>query len=84
MTRFIVQFCMPVDNPENNVRMSWVDEAEKSCLFFEVPINSPNAHMLGLAELLSLAGANKDNRRVLHTHKNRDLPLKGNSSKLEP
>lgn len=49
MTCYEVTFILPVDNPVNNVRLRRVEKK----LFFEVPINHPNAHNMGLAELIA-------------------------------
>ena len=49
MTSYQVQFVLPVDNPEKNVRRS----CEKGTWTFEVPINYPNAHNLSYMDLVA-------------------------------
>lgn len=51
MTSYQVQFCLPVDNPENKVRMT----KRKGSIVFEVPINFPDAHNMGFQDLLAAA-----------------------------
>lgn len=51
MTQYEVQFILPVNNPEKNVR---VTRAGKT-ITFEVPINHPDAHNLGFMDLLAAA-----------------------------
>lgn len=46
-TGYVVQFCMPVDNPVNNVRK----RREKGVVIFDVPINFPNIHNLTYVQL---------------------------------
>lgn len=46
-----VQFTMPCEQPENNVRV----RREKKALCFDVPINLPEIHNLTLAQLILLA-----------------------------
>jgi hypothetical protein len=48
MTRYNVQFEMPVNDPVNNVRM----RKARGVIHFFVPLNHPDAHNLGLCELL--------------------------------
>lgn len=48
MTKFSVQFTLPVDNPVNNVRC----KAKNGKFSFEVPLNHPDAHTMGLLQLL--------------------------------
>ncbi len=50
MTRFVVQFTLPVDNPVDNVRVSLGPEG----YFFEVPINTPGCEQMGFSQLLAL------------------------------
>lgn len=45
---YTVEYVMPVDNPENNVRI----KRGKGGITFYLPTNYPDAHMIGLAELL--------------------------------
>lgn len=49
MTEYRVQFELPSEDPVNNVRM----ERRKRVIHFFVPINHPDAHNLGLAELIA-------------------------------
>lgn len=49
--RFEVQFELPVDDPFNKVGIS---RGKRSITFF-VPINYPDAHKLGYADLLAAA-----------------------------
>lgn len=49
MTEYTVQFELPVNDPVNNVRM----ERRKRVIHFTVPINHPDAHNLGLADLMA-------------------------------
>ena len=51
MTAYTVQFILPVDNPANNVRKTM----RKGHIWFEVPLNLPNAHNVTLAQLLEFA-----------------------------
>ncbi len=51
MTAFQVQFILPVDNPVNKVSMRRV----KQVLYFEVPINYPDAHKMSLEDLIAAA-----------------------------
>lgn len=48
---YSVQFVMPVDNPENNVRR----RDKGRVIHFEVPINHPNAHTFGWAQFAAAA-----------------------------
>lgn len=48
MTRYDVQFELPVNDPVNNVRM----KRSRGVIHFFVPLNHPNAHNLGLADLM--------------------------------
>lgn len=49
MTKYEVQFTLPVDNPVNKVSRG---TGKRSHIFF-VPINHPNAHNIGYQELLA-------------------------------
>lgn len=49
MTRYEVQYVLPVDNPMSNVRMT----RGKTRLLFEVPINYPDAHRLNFQDLVA-------------------------------
>jgi hypothetical protein len=49
MTRYDVQFEMPVNDPVNNVRM----RKARGVIHFFVPLNHPDAHNLGLCELIA-------------------------------
>jgi len=51
MTTFTVQFVLPVDNPVNKVCMT----RSKGHMVFEVPINHPDAHTMGLMKLIAAA-----------------------------
>jgi len=51
MTKYTVQFTMPVDNPEKNVSVT----KRKGCLTFELPINYPDAHKMNLSDLIAAA-----------------------------
>lgn len=46
--RYIVQFELPVNNPEDKVRMT----LKGSVRTFFVPINHPNAHTMGFQQLI--------------------------------
>lgn len=50
MTSYTVQYILPVDNPENNVRRL-CSKQTKWAVVYEVPINYPNAHNLSLLDL---------------------------------
>lgn len=49
MTEYRVQYEMPVNDPVNNVRM----ERKRGVIHFFVPLNHPDAHNLGLVELMA-------------------------------
>jgi len=49
MTSYSVQFELPVNNPEKNVRM----KRGRSSITFYVPINHPDAHNLGFQDLIA-------------------------------
>lgn len=49
MTRFEVQYVLPVNDPVNNIGVF----QRKKFLTFLVPINHPNAHNIGLQDLLA-------------------------------
>lgn len=51
MTTYTVQFVMPVDNPVNKVSVT----RSKGHMVFEVPINHPDAHQMGLMQLIGAA-----------------------------
>lgn len=51
MTTYQVQFVLPVNNPVSNVSMRRV----KGTMFFEVPINHPDAHNMSLMDLIAAA-----------------------------
>lgn len=46
--QWVVQLTVPVDNPENNVRAT----CRKGVYIFEIPINHPLAHTIGLDDLV--------------------------------
>lgn len=49
MTRYEVQFELPVNNPENNVSK----RVKKGVTIFFVPINHPDAHNMGYQDLIA-------------------------------
>jgi len=51
MTTFTVQFTLPVDNPVSNVSV----RRQKAHMTFDVPINHPDAHKMGLMDLIAAA-----------------------------
>jgi hypothetical protein len=51
MTKYSVQFIMPVDNPVSNVSMY----RGKGYYNFSVPINHPDAHKMNLMDLIAAA-----------------------------
>ena len=51
MTRYEVQFTLPVNNPENFVRITRCS----TCVTFEVPLNYPDIHKMGYADLVAAA-----------------------------
>ena len=51
MTTFTVQFTLPVDNPVTNVSVN----RKKGHMTFDVPINHPDAHKMGLMDLIAAA-----------------------------
>lgn len=51
MTEYTVQYTLPVDNPVSNVSM----RRSKAHMFFEVPINHPDAHKMSLMDLIAAA-----------------------------
>lgn len=51
MTAYTVQYSLPVDNPVNNVSKY----VGKGFIRFTVPINHPDAHTMGFADLLAAA-----------------------------
>lgn len=51
MTTYTVQFILPVDNPVLNVSIT----RAKTHMKFEVPINHPDAHKMGLMDLIAAA-----------------------------
>lgn len=54
MTKYIVQYELPVNNPDNNIGI----RRGKSVITFFVPLNHPDAHLLGFADLLERATRN--------------------------
>ena len=62
MSAYKVQFTLPVDNPEDNVRKI----VKKGHYLFEIPINHPRAHNLGLQELYE-AHERAMNSATIHT-----------------
>lgn len=72
MTTFTVQFTLPVENPVTNVSV----RRQKAHMTFDVPINHPDAHKMGLmdliaaAELSGLVTVSPDlNNKTLHSKK---------------
>jgi len=53
--RFVVQYELPCEKPEDNVRMT----RGKRSYRFSVPINLPDAHSLGFVQLFHLAERGK-------------------------
>lgn len=51
MKAYQVQFILPVDKPEDNVRRT----LKKTVVVFDVPINLPNLHTIGYSDLVALA-----------------------------
>ena len=51
MTTFTVQFTLPVDNPVCKVSV----RRQKAHMTFDVPINHPDAHTMGLMDLIAAA-----------------------------
>ena len=51
MTKYTVQYTLPVDNPVNNVSMT----RAKGHMTFDVPLNHPEAHKMHLMDLLAAA-----------------------------
>jgi len=51
MTTYTVQFVLPVDNPVNKVAVT----RAKGHMRFEVPLNHPDAHTMGLMQLIAAA-----------------------------
>lgn len=51
MTRYSVQYSLPVDNPEKKVSKT----VGKGVIVFEVPINHPDAHNMGFQDLIAAA-----------------------------
>jgi len=61
-TGYVVQFCMPVHNPVNNVRRF----RRKHGYLFEVPINAPDIHKLTYADLLIMS-EEAENSATIHS-----------------
>ena len=77
MTTYAVQFQLPVDKPENNVRLT----KEKHTWIFDVPINHPDAHNMGYEDLI--AAAELSGRLVLLTTlNNKKKGVQNTSSKV--
>lgn len=53
VTGYQVQFTLPVDNPVNKVRKT----RKNHVIIFDIPINFPDVHNLGYADLLLAADA---------------------------
>lgn len=71
MTRYIVQFELPVDNPENNVRI----KRTKQGTTFYVPINYQDIHNMTYADLVAAA----DLSGLLHL----STPLNNNIDRIQ-
>lgn len=65
MTRYEVQFELPVNNPVSNVGK----KMGKNGMIFFVPINHPDAHNMGFEDLI--AAAELSGRIVLSTGHNK-------------
>lgn len=77
MTRYLVQYTLPVDNPVSNVSM----RRGKDYVEFLVPLNHPDAHNMGFQDLLSaqqLSGL----FHLSPTLKNKRASASGESSKI--
>lgn len=75
MTRYVVQFVLPVDNPTMNVSI----RRAKEYIEFNVPINYPDAHDVTFSELLDAAGRSGLVHLSTPLNKNR-LTVEGNRS----
>lgn len=53
MNKLEIQFLLPCENPENNVRV----KRSKRTLLIEVPINYPDFNIVSIGELLEVAHA---------------------------
>jgi hypothetical protein len=73
MTSYNVQYVLPVDNPVNKVGMG----SRNGNLFFEVPINYPDAHSLSLTQLID--AAERSGIILLSTNHNKKRSLKKKS-----
>lgn len=51
--RYVVQYVLPVDNPENNVCVTY----KRGVYIFEIPLNHPFAHTVGLKDLIDSVNA---------------------------
>jgi len=51
VTKYLVQYTLPCDNPVNSVSM----KRGKGVCSFQVPINHPDAHRMGFSDLLAAA-----------------------------
>lgn len=51
MTTYTVQYTLPVDNPVSKVSV----RRQKAHMVFDVPINHPSAHKMGLMDLIAAA-----------------------------
>lgn len=70
MTKYEVQFELPVDNPVSNVGIC----RKKTVTIFLVPINHPDAHNMGFQDLV--AAAELSGRIVLPTVLNNKIGRK--------
>ena len=77
MTTYSVQFTLPVDNPVSNVSV----KRDKAHMTFDVPINHPDAHKMGLMDLIAAAELS-GLITVSPDHNNKSLLPKKDSSKL--
>lgn len=51
--RYVVQYVLPVNNPEKNVLVTF----RKGVYIFEIPLNHPFAHTIGLRDLIDATNA---------------------------
>lgn len=53
--RYVVQYVMPVDNPENKVCVTY----RRGVYIFEIPLNHPHVHTIGLKDLIDATNASQ-------------------------
>lgn len=78
MTTFTVQYTLPVDNPVSKVSV----RRQKAHMVFDVPINHPDAHRMGLMDLIAAAELS-GLITVSPTPNNKTLLSKKHSSRVE-